>query len=97
MFLVNKLFHGFGCRIIFCALICCFLSISINTSGQPDTIIRGIYGNPRPFWERGYTLSELGVNAVFVHAGSIDQEMIDKARQDGLKVYAEFPTLNGKN
>ena len=74
------------------ALLTAFLSF-----GQSENITRGIYGNPAPFWERGYQLSELGVNAVFVHEGSIDQSMIEKARAEGLKIYAEFPTLNGKN
>ncbi len=59
--------------------------------------IRGIYGNPKPFWDRGMKLPELGVNAIFVHSGSINQEMMNSARLEGLKVYAEFATLNGKN
>lgn len=59
--------------------------------------IRGVYGNPKPFWDRDLNLNSLGVNAVFVHSGSINQEMIDRARSEGLKVYAEFATLNGKN
>ncbi len=59
--------------------------------------IRGIYGNPKPLWEKGYNLRHLGVNAIFVHSGSINHEMMKKARSEGLKVFAEFATLNGKN
>lgn len=59
--------------------------------------IRGVYGHPRPLWDKGYKLPELGVNAVFVHGGSIDAEMITRARSEGAKVFAEFATLNGKN
>jgi hypothetical protein len=73
------------------------MHLSFLCFGQVKKNTLGIYGSPNPFWQRGYNLSELGVNAVFVHAGSIDQTMIDKAREEGLKVYAEFPTLNGKN
>lgn len=59
--------------------------------------IKGIYGHPKPLWDKGYTLQELGVNAVFVHSGSIDSAMMERAKTEGVKVYAEFPTLNGKN
>ena len=59
--------------------------------------IRGIYGNPAPFWEQGINLHDLGVNAVFVHSGAIDQDMINRARNEGLKIFAEFATLNGKD
>jgi hypothetical protein len=42
-------------------------------------------------------LPALGVNAIFVHSGSINHDMMERARSEGLKVYAEFATLNGKN
>ncbi len=59
--------------------------------------IRGVYGNPKPFWDKELNLNELGVNAVFIHSGSISQEIITRARSEGLMVFAEFATLNGKN
>ncbi|MBS0000041.1 MAG: hypothetical protein KFF73_13765 [Cyclobacteriaceae bacterium] len=74
----------------------CFLFPVMQCTAQPGTI-QGIYGSPEPFWERNYKLSDLGVNAVFVHSGSIDQAMVNKVKTDGLKIYAEFATLNGKN
>lgn len=58
--------------------------------------IRGVYGNPKPFWDKGYNLSELGVNSVFVHRGAINAEMVERAKKEGLQFYSEFPTLNGK-
>ena len=66
-----------------------------ESNGQIE--IRGIYGHPRPLWEKGYTLPELGINAMFVHSGSIDSELMERAKNEGIKVYAEFATLNGKN
>src|SRR5680860_1014996 len=63
---------------------------------QPP-IIHGIYGNPAAFWEKGWNLSELGVNAIFVRSHSIDSALIAKAEQDQVQVFAEFATLNGKN
>ncbi len=72
-----------------------------NTSCKKETTdlvkVRGIYGNPKPFWDQGLNLNDLGVNAIFVHSGSIDSSMIKRARSEGLKVFAEFATLNGKN
>lgn len=63
----------------------------------PSVTIRGVYGHPQPLWEKGYRLDDLGVNAIFVHSGSIRLDMITRARTEGLKVFAEFATLNGKN
>lgn len=60
-------------------------------------VIRAVYGHPKPLWDKGYTLPELGVNAVFVHSGSIDSAMVGRARKEGVKVFSEFATLNGKN
>jgi len=62
-----------------------------------DIEIKGIYGNPKPFWDQDIALSDLSVNAVFVHGGSINQTMVNRAKNDGLKIFAEFATLNGKN
>ncbi|MBK8505347.1 MAG: hypothetical protein IPL46_25980 [Saprospiraceae bacterium] len=59
--------------------------------------IKGIYGSPQPLWEKGHRLSDLGINAIFVHSGSISHDMISRARADGLRVFAEFATLNGKH
>lgn len=59
--------------------------------------IRGIYGSPEPFWKKDLKLSELGVNAIFLHNGSINDAMMKRAKAEGLKVFAEFATLNGKN
>jgi hypothetical protein len=59
--------------------------------------IKGIYGSPRPFWDKELNLTELGVNALFIHSGSIDRDIMERAREEGLMVFAEFATLNGKN
>jgi len=59
--------------------------------------IKGIYGHPQPLWEKGYNLAEVGVNAIFVHSGSVTPEMMQRARDEGMKIYAEFATLNGKD
>ena len=57
---------------------------------------RGMYSHPKPFWDKGARLGEYGVNALFVHSGSITSELLARATSEGARVFAEFPTLNGK-
>lgn len=40
-------------------------------------------------------MNDYGINAVFVHSGSIDDGLVRRARQEGAKVFAEFATFNG--
>jgi hypothetical protein len=66
-------------------------------AGQTKKLaIRGIYSSPKPFWAAGGRLDDYGVNAVFVHAASITTELVSRVRAEGARLYAEFPTLNGK-
>jgi hypothetical protein len=72
----------------------------LNTCSGPQQVgleIRGIYGHPKPFWEKDIRLDELSVNSIFLHSGSIDSALMWKAKEQNLKVFAEFATLNGKN
>ncbi|MEA3480136.1 MAG: ElyC/SanA/YdcF family protein, partial [Bacteroidota bacterium] len=71
--------------------------MSCEQRSAESTKIRGVYGNPKPFWERDLNLKDLGVNAVFIHSGSINHDILNRARSEGLMVFAEFATLNGKN
>ena len=85
-------------RYILLPVVMCLLSfMSCKQEPVNNVEIRGIYGNPKPFWEKGLNLNNLGVNAIFVHSGSISHDMMDRARSEGLRVFAEFATLNGKN
>jgi hypothetical protein len=74
-----------------------FFFLDCQQNKVPEVEIRGIYGNPKPFWDRGINLKDLGVNAVFVHSGTINQKMARRVKDEGLKIFAEFATLNGKN
>jgi hypothetical protein len=58
--------------------------------------IRGIYGSPESFWKKNVKLSDLGVNAIFIHSGSINDAMMNRAKSEGIRVFAELATLNGK-
>lgn len=67
-----------------------------NRDNSKRIEIRGIYGSPEPFWKKNIKLNELGVNAAFIHDGSITDSIMKRARLEGLSVFAEFATLNGK-
>ena len=71
--------------------------ISCDNRSAEVSKIKGIYGNPKPFWDKELDLNSLGVNAIFIHSGSINHDILNKARSEGLMVFAEFATLNGKN
>jgi hypothetical protein len=68
----------------------------IRFQAAKEIKIRGIYGSPEPFWKKNLKLNDLNVNAVFLHHNSINQAMINRAKTEGVKVFAEFATLNGK-
>jgi len=55
-----------------------------------------MYSHPKPFWDQGARLQDYGVNALFVHGGSITPDLLARAATEGARVFAEFPTLNGK-
>jgi len=64
--------------------------------GSRQELVKGIYGNPEVLLGKGYSFKDLGINSIFVHKGSITAELMDIARQQNIKVFAEFPLLNGK-
>ena len=69
-------------------------SVALAQTGKKIQI-RGAYGSPKTFWEKGKRLNDYGINALFVHSGSIDEGLIRRAREQGAKVFAEFATFNG--
>lgn len=72
------------------------LTATLSAQEKKPDAIRGTYAHPKAFWDTGARLDEYGVNAVFIHAGGIDEATFKRAREEGCKVFAEFPTLNGK-
>ncbi|OGG43271.1 MAG: hypothetical protein A3F84_12875 [Candidatus Handelsmanbacteria bacterium RIFCSPLOWO2_12_FULL_64_10] len=66
------------------------------SEGGKAVLIRGTYAHPKAFWDKGGRLDDYGVNAIFVHYGSITEDLIARAKAEGCQVYAEFATLNGK-
>jgi len=74
------------------------LLLGVGASSQPakkKIEIRGAYSSPDPFWQKGVHLGEYGIDAVFIHAESIDTALIQRCRAEGARVFAEFPAFNG--
>lgn len=72
----------------------------LNAMGQARNetpFTKGVYGDPRAFLKNGMSFQSLGINALFVRSVSLDDELYRTAREQDVRVYVEFPTLNGKD
>jgi hypothetical protein len=62
---------------------------------RPWVEIRGIYGGvPSQILDKGKTLADYGVNAVWIGSGGINRENLTLLRGQGARVFAEFNTLH---
>lgn len=86
-------------RSLYLFLLFTFSAPSCHPTNQIEgetEFIKGVYGNPATLLNAGYRFDSLGMNAVFVRNISLNQEFYTTAKEQGVKVYVEFPTLNGK-
>jgi hypothetical protein len=61
----------------------------------PKVEIRGIYGGvPTQILQRGQSLADYGINAVWIGSGGLTRESIALLKQQGAKVFAEFNTMH---
>ena len=81
---------------IFIHAVMTWILLSCASDSSAQEMIKGVYGNPKILLDKGYTFKELGINSIFVHKGSITTELMEMAKQQNVKVFAEFPLLNGK-
>ncbi|OJW05474.1 MAG: hypothetical protein BGO49_01880 [Planctomycetales bacterium 71-10] len=66
-------------------------------SPRPNLKIRGVYGGiPSQIFERGETLDDYAINAVWIGSGGATAEVVGglKAKAPGVKVFAEFNTMH---
>jgi hypothetical protein len=62
---------------------------------RPHVEIRAIYGGvPVQIFERGQSLDDYGINAVWMGSGSINEERFALLKSKGSRVFAEFNTLH---
>lgn len=61
---------------------------------RPVTV-RGVYGGvPRQILDRGESLADYGINAIWIGSGGLRTEDIAELREQGAKVFAEFNTMH---
>jgi hypothetical protein len=57
--------------------------------------IRGLYGGvPTQILDRGRSLADYGVNAVWIGAGGLTRDRVARLKTQGAKVFAEFNTMH---
>ena len=71
-------------------------SCDSSINNNENSLIKGIYGDPGTLLKAGHTFKDLGVNALFVRSHSLNDELYDTAREQGCKIFVEFPVLLGK-
>lgn len=65
---------------------------------QPRIEIRAVYGGfPAELLKKGKRLQDFGINAVFVGSGGVTADLVAKARQQDVKLFAEFNTLHASS
>lgn len=74
----------------------CILLMAVGAQAQKSAFAKGVYGDPQELIADGTTFSSLGINSIFVRSSSLDDKLFKAARKDNVRVYIEFPTLNGK-
>jgi hypothetical protein len=63
--------------------------------GRPWIKIRGIYGGyPDQMFAEGRSPGDYGVNAIWVGSGGLDARRIERYRELGIKVFAEFNSMH---
>lgn len=69
-------------------------SIFGQVHGSSHGFVKAVYGGIPYYSEGQRELSELGINAVFLHSRSIDSDKVEYVKSRGLKIFAEFNTLH---
>ena len=80
-------------------LICLIFFVPFFSNGQRSARLpfaKGVYGDPKALLRSGETFRSLGINSIFVRSSSLDDEIYRAARDEKVRVYVEFPTLNGE-
>lgn len=76
-------------------LLCILVSFADPIGPRPHIEVRGIYGGvPKEFMTDGQTLSGHGLNAVFMHSGSLDEQKVSLLHDESARVFAEFNSMH---
>lgn len=82
--------------LLFVLILSVFSCQTSSPKKSEQEYIKGVYGNPSTLLKAGYSFDSLGMNAVFVRSVSLNREFYETSKKQGVKVFVEFPTLNGK-
>ncbi|MDG5800633.1 hypothetical protein QA597_09705 [Marinilabiliaceae bacterium ANBcel2] len=84
---------------LFTSIVLMFSFGACNSSAdnREKDFVKGVYGDPGTLLEAGYNFNELGLNAIFVRSYSLNDELYHTAREQGCKIFVEFPVLLGGN
>ena len=64
-------------------------------AGPAQVEVRGVYGGvPTQILDRGQSLADYGINAVWVGSGGLTREGVALLKRQGAKVFAEFNTMH---
>ena len=77
-------------------LVLCIYACDSRMNNTEKVFIKGVYGDPGTLLNAGYNFNELGMNAIFVRSYSLNNELYSAAREQGCKVFVEFPVLLGR-
>jgi hypothetical protein len=62
---------------------------------RPWVEMRGLYGGvPTEIFDSGKTLSDYGINAVFIGSAGVNAEAVKRIRLQGARLFAEFNTMH---
>jgi hypothetical protein len=64
---------------------------------RPHITIRGVYGGvPQQIFDRGETLDDYGINAIWIGSASVSNKLVTdlKSRSKTLKIFVEFNTMH---
>lgn len=62
-----------------------------------DKKIIGVFGSPDVIWNRGESLRDYNINAVFIGHSSLEKGIIDRIHDEGSKVFSEIGIFVGKD
>jgi hypothetical protein len=72
------------------------LRVSVLKTPMNKPGCQGVFGSPKGLWEKGLTLRQAGIDAVFVGHSGLTEAMIARCHREGARVYAEFGVFQGK-
>jgi len=76
-------------------LTCLAFQSADRLAPRPHIELRAVYGGfPEEIFRAGKTLSDYGINAIFMGSGSVTEERVSRLKEQGARVFAEFNSMH---